>query len=96
MRPSTKEQVESLGAKFVEVPMTDEEKKANDGSTPRKCPTTTNGVRANWSTNTPRLPTSSITTALIPGRPAPVLVAGNRGRHETGLGDCRSGGGIGR
>ena len=76
VRPAVKEQVESLGAKFVEVPLTDEEKASAE---------TAGGYATEMSEDYKRrqgelVHTKAsaadviITTALIPGRPAPVLI----------------------
>ena len=76
VRPVAKEQVESLGAKFVEVPLSDEEKLEAE---------TSGGYAAEMSDDYKRRQGELvhvraiaadiiITTALIPGRPAPVLV----------------------
>jgi NAD(P) transhydrogenase subunit alpha len=76
VRPAVKEQVESLGAKFVEVPLSDEEKKAAE---------TAGGYAREMSDDYKRRQSGLIaeravaadiviTTALIPGRKAPVLV----------------------
>ncbi|SFU40269.1 NAD(P) transhydrogenase subunit alpha [Nitrosomonas eutropha] len=77
VRPAVKEQVESLGAKFVEVPLTDEEKAKAE---------TAGGYAAEMSEDYKRRQSNLIheraaaadiiiTTALIPGRPAPVLIS---------------------
>ena len=92
VRPATKEQVESLGAKFVAVE--DEEFKQAE---------TAGGYAKEMSAPSirPSRPTLVadhiakqdivITTALIPGRPAPKLVTRGDGRdHEARLGDRRS------
>lgn len=76
VRPAVKEQVESLGAKFVEVPLTDEEKANAE---------TAGGYATEMSEDYKRRQSELIheraaaadiiiTTALIPGRPAPVLI----------------------
>ncbi|MER2514071.1 MAG: Re/Si-specific NAD(P)(+) transhydrogenase subunit alpha [Nitrosomonas ureae] len=76
VRPAVKEQVESLGAKFVEVPLSEEEKAQAE---------TAGGYAAEMSDDYKRrqgelvheraiLADIIITTALIPGRPAPVLI----------------------
>ena len=76
VRPVVKEQVESLGATFVEVPMTDEEKAAAQ---------TTGGYAREMNEDYQRRQRELIaqrvqeadiviTTALIPGRPAPKLI----------------------
>ena len=80
VRPAAKEQVESLGAKFVEVPLSEEEKAQAE---------TTGGYAREMSEDYKRRQGELvhqrasaadiiITTALIPGRPAPVLI-----REET-------------
>ena len=76
VRPAVKEQVESLGARFVEVPLTDEEQAEAE---------TAEGYASEMSEDYQRRQAALIaeraiaadiviTTALIPGRPAPVLV----------------------
>ena len=77
VRPVAKEQVESLGAKFVEVPLSDEEKEQAE---------TAGGYAREMSDDYKRrqgelvhqravVADIIITTALIPGRPAPVLIS---------------------
>lgn len=76
VRPAAKEQVESLGAKFVEVALSDEEKAKAE---------TAGGYATEMSDDYKRrqgelvheraiVADIIITTALIPGRPAPVLI----------------------
>src|SRR5688572_511406 len=76
VRPAVKEQVESLGAKFVEVALSDEERKAQE---------TAGGYAREMSDDYKRRQTALIaerakaadiviTTALIPGQSAPLLV----------------------
>lgn len=76
VRPAVKEQVESLGGKYIEVQMTDEEKKSAE---------TAGGYAREMSDDYKRRQVELvakhvsqadivITTALIPGRAAPVLV----------------------
>jgi len=76
VRPAVKEQVASLGAKFVEVPLSEEEKKQAE---------TAGGYAREMSEDYKRRQSELIharavasdiviTTALIPGRPAPVLI----------------------
>jgi NAD(P) transhydrogenase subunit alpha len=76
VRPVAKEQVESLGAKFVEVPLSDEEKTQAE---------TAGGYAREMSEDYKRRQGELvhqraiaadiiITTALIPGRPAPILI----------------------
>jgi NAD(P) transhydrogenase subunit alpha len=80
VRPAVKEQVESLGAKFVEVPMTDEEKRQAEtaGGYAREMSEDYKRRQAELVHERAKLADIVITTALIPGRPAPVLI-----REET-------------
>ncbi|MQA65485.1 MAG: Re/Si-specific NAD(P)(+) transhydrogenase subunit alpha [Alphaproteobacteria bacterium] len=75
VRPATKEQVESLGAKFVMVE--DEETKAAEtaGGYAREMSDEYKKKQAELIANTIARQDIVITTALIPGRPAPVLVS---------------------
>ncbi|MCW3482220.1 Re/Si-specific NAD(P)(+) transhydrogenase subunit alpha [Neisseriaceae bacterium JH1-16] len=75
VRPSTKEQVESLGAKFVEVPMTDEEKAANDGVYAKEMSDDYKRRQAELVDKHAKAADIVITTALIPGKPAPRLLS---------------------
>lgn len=75
VRPSTKEQVESLGAKFVEVPMTDEEKAANDGVYAKEMSDDYKRRQGELVDKHARAADIIITTALIPGKAAPRLVS---------------------
>jgi NAD(P) transhydrogenase subunit alpha len=62
VRPPVKEQVESLGAKFIDVPyLTDEEKEIAKGAGGYARPMPADWMRArpNWCTNAPSWPTSS-------------------------------------
>ena len=76
VRPETKEQVESLGAKFVEVPLTDAEKELakGQGGYAREMGDEYRQRQAALVAERVRQADIVITTALIPGRPAPVLV----------------------
>ena len=76
VRPAVKEQVESLGAKFVEVPVSDEEKKAAEtaGGYAREMSDDYKRRQAALIDERARAADIIITTALIPGRRAPVLV----------------------
>jgi H+-translocating NAD(P) transhydrogenase subunit alpha len=76
VRPAVKEQVESLGAKFVEVPLTDEEKKIAEGSGGYAREMTDDYKQRQAALIAERAKAADIviTTALIPGRPAPMLV----------------------
>jgi NAD(P) transhydrogenase subunit alpha len=76
VRPAVKEQVESLGAKFVEVPLTDEEKKIAEGSGGYAREMTDEYKQRQAALIAERAKAADIviTTALIPGRPAPLLI----------------------
>ena len=76
VRPETKEQVESLGAKFIEVPLTDAEKELakGQGGYAREMGEDYRKRQAALVAERIRQADIVITTALIPGRPAPVLV----------------------
>jgi NAD(P) transhydrogenase subunit alpha len=78
VRPPVKEQVESLGAKFIDVPfLTDEEKEIAHGSGgyARAMPADWMRRQAELVHERAKLADIVITTALIPGRPAPVLIS---------------------
>ncbi len=77
VRPATKEQVESLGAKFIDVPFeTDEEREIAKGvgGYARPMPEAWMKRQAQLVAERVKQADIVITTALIPGRPAPVLV----------------------
>jgi NAD(P) transhydrogenase subunit alpha len=76
VRPETKEQVESLGAKFIEVPLTDAEKELakGQGGYAREMGEDYKKRQAALIAERVKQADIVITTALIPGRPAPVLV----------------------
>jgi NAD(P) transhydrogenase subunit alpha len=77
VRPSVKEQVESLGAKFIDVPYeTPEEKEAAEGVGGYARPMPPSWLERQKAEVAKRVAQADvvITTALIPGRPAPVLV----------------------
>jgi NAD(P) transhydrogenase subunit alpha len=76
VRPDTKEQVESLGAKFIEVPLTDAEKELakGQGGYAREMGEDYQQRQAALVGERIKQADIVITTALIPGRPAPVLV----------------------
>jgi NAD(P) transhydrogenase subunit alpha len=76
VRPAVKEQVESLGAKFVEVPVTDEEKTRAEtaGGYAREMSDEYKRRQSELIDERARAADIIISTALIPGRPAPVLV----------------------
>lgn len=76
VRPAVKEQVESLGAKFVEVPLTDEEKAQAETAGGYATEMSEDYKRRQGELIHERAAAADIiiTTALIPGRPAPVLI----------------------
>jgi NAD(P) transhydrogenase subunit alpha len=76
VRPETKEQVESLGAKFIEVPLTEAEKQLASGQGGYALEMGDDYRKRQAALVAERIKQADIviTTALIPGRPAPVLV----------------------
>ncbi|WP_342131372.1 Re/Si-specific NAD(P)(+) transhydrogenase subunit alpha [Hydrogenophaga sp. OTU3427] len=77
VRPSVKEQVESLGAKFIDVPYeTAEEKEAAEGVGGYARPMPPSWLERQKAEVAKRVAQADvvISTALIPGRPAPVLI----------------------
>lgn len=76
VRPAAKEQVESLGAKFVEVPLSDEEKAKAETAGGYATEMSEDYKRRQGELVHERAAAADIiiTTALIPGRPAPVLI----------------------
>lgn len=77
VRPAVKEQVESLGAKFVDVPfVTDEEREIAQGVGGYARPMPPDWMRRQAELVHQRATQADvvITTALIPGRPAPRLI----------------------
>jgi NAD(P) transhydrogenase subunit alpha len=76
VRPAVKEQVESLGAKFVEVPLSDKEKLAAEtaGGYAREMSEDYKRRQAELIAERAKAADIVITTALIPGRPAPLLL----------------------
>jgi len=76
VRPAVKDQVESLGAKFIEVALSDEEKKAQEsaGGYAREMSDDYKRRQALLIAERAKAADIVITTALIPGRPAPVLL----------------------
>ncbi|MGB3069036.1 MAG: Re/Si-specific NAD(P)(+) transhydrogenase subunit alpha [Ottowia sp.] len=80
VRPSVKEQVESLGAKFIDVPYeTAEEKEAAEGVGGYARPMPQSWLDRQKAEVAKRVAQADvvISTALIPGRPAPVLITGD-------------------
>ena len=81
VRPAVKEQIESLGAKFLDVPyLTEEEREIAQGVGGYARPMPIDWMRRQADLVHERAKAADIviTTALIPGRPAPVLL-----REET-------------
>jgi NAD(P) transhydrogenase subunit alpha len=77
VRPAVKEQIESLGAKFLDVPyLTDEEREIAQGVGGYARPMPEDWMRRQAEAVHERALLSDvvITTALIPGRPAPKLI----------------------
>jgi NAD(P) transhydrogenase subunit alpha len=76
VRPVVKEQVESLGGTFIEVEMTDEEKKSAETAGGYATEMSEDYKRRQAALIAERVKDADfiITTALIPGRPAPKLV----------------------
>ncbi len=76
VRPAVKHEVESLGAKFVEVELSEEERKAQAtaGGYAREMSDDYKRRQASLISERAKAADIVITTALIPGRPAPVLV----------------------
>jgi len=77
VRPAAKEQIESLGAKFIDVPFeTDEEREIAEGTGgyARPMPPAWMARQATLVAERCKQADIVITTALIPGRPAPILL----------------------
>src|SRR3990167_7880807 len=76
VRPAVKEQIESLGAKFVDVPCETDEKRAQEsaGGYAREMSDDYKRRQAVLIAERAKASDIVITTALIPGRQAPVLV----------------------
>ncbi len=76
VRPAAKEQVESLGAKFVEVPLNDEERTQAEtaGGYAREMSDDYKQRQGELVHQRAIAADIIITTALIPGRPAPILI----------------------
>ena len=80
VRPAVKEQVESLGAKFLDVPyLTEEEREIAQGAGGYARPMPPDWMRRQAEAVHERATQADvvITTALIPGRPAPRLIKEN-------------------
>jgi NAD(P) transhydrogenase subunit alpha len=78
VRPAVKEQIESLGAKFIDVPFeTDEEKDAakGEGGYAKAMPKSWLNRQANLVAEKAAVADIVITSALIPGREPPILIS---------------------
>jgi H+-translocating NAD(P) transhydrogenase subunit alpha len=77
VRPAVKEQVESLGAKFIEVPVSEAERAQTEtaGGYAREMSDEYKRRQAALVAERARAADIIITTALVPGRPAPLLVS---------------------
>ncbi|SMO94740.1 Re/Si-specific NAD(P)(+) transhydrogenase subunit alpha [Gracilimonas mengyeensis] len=73
IRPEVKEQVESLGAKFVEVELGDDETQT-EGGYAKELDKSKQELQREAIHKHARKSDIVITTALIPGRPAPILI----------------------
>ena len=78
VRPETKEQVESLGGKFIEVPLTEQEKELakGQGGYAREMGEDYRRRQAQLVAERIKQADIVVTTALIPGRPAPRIITG--------------------
>ena len=74
VRPSTKEQVESLGGKFLEIDAEMEKDSQTDGGYAKEMPPEYFEKQKEVVAEHIKKQDVVITTALIPGRPAPILV----------------------
>jgi NAD(P) transhydrogenase subunit alpha len=84
VRPAVKEQIESLGAKFVDVPFeTDEEREAavGVGGYARPMPPSWLARQSAQVHERAKAADIVISTALIPGRPAPTLISVETVKH---------------
>src|SRR3954447_12948953 len=76
VRPATKEQVESLGAKFLAVEDEEFKNAQTAGGYAKEMPKEYQAKQAALTAEHVKKQDIVITTALIPGRPAPMLVSG--------------------
>jgi NAD(P) transhydrogenase subunit alpha len=74
VRPAVKEEVESLGAQFIEVPSEETASAETEGGYAREMGEDYRRKQADLIHETAKKADIILTTALIPGRPAPVLV----------------------
>jgi len=72
VRPEVKEQIESLGARFIEIPL--EESGAGSGGYAKELSERAKEMQQQLLTERVKKADLIITTALIPGRPAPKLI----------------------
>ena len=97
VRPAAKEQVESLGATFVAVEDEEFKQAETAGGYAKEMSDDYKAKQAALIAETIKKQDIVITTALIPGRPAPVLVSEEMVKSdEAGLGHRRSRGRAGR
>ena len=97
VRPAAKEQVESLGATFVAVEDEEFKQAETAGGYAKEMSDDYQAKQAALIAETIKKQDIVITTALIPGRKAPVLVTEAMVQtHEAGLGHRRPGGRAGR
>ncbi len=90
VRPAAKEQVESLGAKFIAVEDEEFKQAETAGGYAKEMSAEYQAKQAALVASHIAKQDIVITTALIPGRPAPKLVTRDDGRgDEAGLGDRR-------
>ena len=76
VRPAVKEQVESLGAKFVDVPLAEEDQNAETkGGYAKELSEASKQLQREAIHKHVKAADIVITTALIPGRPAPKLIS---------------------
>jgi len=85
VRPAVKEQVESLGAKFIEVPSEEAKSAETTGGYAKEMSEEYKRKQSALIHETLKKMDIAITTALIPGKPAPVLIT------EAMVKDMRSG-----
>src|SRR5690349_12820114 len=73
VRPAVKEQIESLGAKFLELQL-DEKELEDRGGYARELSAEAQARQQQWLADQTKEFDAVITTALVPGRPAPRLI----------------------
>ncbi len=93
VRPEAAEEVQSLGARFVELPL---EARSGEGGYAAEQGAEFLARQRQLISDTVARSDVVITTAAVPGRPAPRLVTADHGRaHAAGFGAGRSGGRLG-